>query len=55
MPSPLVRQAVPEDAALVLAMMQLLPDEPHLNLPREAFSSTLEVEGRRRALFQKNG
>ena len=44
MPSILIRQAVPDDAAIVLAMMHQLLDEPHLNLSRETFQLSLEDE-----------
>lgn len=44
MSSILIRQAVPDDATLVLAMMRQLLDEPHLNLSRETFHITLEEE-----------
>lgn len=44
MPLIRIRQAVPEDAALVLAMMHQLLDEPHLNLSRETFQLSLDDE-----------
>lgn len=44
MSSILIRQAVPDDAARVLAMMHQLLDEPHLNLSRETFQLSLEDE-----------
>jgi len=44
MPPILIRQAVADDAALVLAMMHQLLDEPYLNISRETFQLNVEQE-----------
>lgn len=44
MPLILIRQAVADDAEIVLAMMHQLLDEPHLNLSRETFRLSVQQE-----------